>query len=116
MLVLFFVDMYIAIIISLLVASNIATLTFLYFTNKNNKQQISGIKSFMEQMDQRMTKALVINPVQSAPSPNEATQEDDEVIPLDEQTPWQIPQDVKVEVEGDTSNVPFGFEVTNANS
>lgn len=70
----------------------------------------------MEQRDNRLTKALVTNPIQAPPSPNEATKEEEDVIPLDEQTPWQIPQDVKIEIEGDYSNVPFEYEVTNANS
>jgi hypothetical protein len=50
------------------------------------------------------------------PSPNQATKAEEVEVPLDEQSPWQIPNDVKVEIEGGDTLSPLGYEVTNATS
>jgi hypothetical protein len=43
--------------------------------------------------------------------PNEATQEQNDFTPLDENVPWDIPGDVKIKVEGGDTLVPPGYEV-----
>ena len=108
--------MYTIILISILLAINIATLIVLIRHTRQQRKQLQGIRTFMGLMDNRLTKALVTNPIQSPPSPNEATKEEDEIVPLDEQSPWQIPEDVKIEIEGDSSNTPYEYEVTNGRS
>lgn len=42
-------------------------------------------------------------------SPNRLKQLNEKTVPLAEESPWQIPKDVKVEVEGGDTNIPYSY-------
>jgi hypothetical protein len=76
--------------------------------------ELRAIKNLIAKHDDSMTKKLLVTHQPNlTPAPNEATIIEDESVPLDEQHPWSIPKDVKVEVEGGDTLAPPGFEVSN---
>jgi hypothetical protein len=102
---------FVYLILFLLSVNILLTLAVFYKLTRNSKQLKEVVAHETDEV-----KKSVQNPVSASPSPNEATQEEEQIVSLDEQTPWQIPRDIKVEVEGSESVAPLGYEVTNATS
>ena len=87
---------------------------FIYTKLVNIERQLKAIRGLIAKHDDNITKKLMVPNPQSSPEPNEAAQQEEEVVPLDEQSPWHIPRDVKIEVEGGDSLAPLEYEVANA--
>jgi len=107
---------YIYAILAVLLLLNLGTIIYFSYLFNRISKKTTGINKHLEHVDNTVTKTLVTNPPVAAPSPNEATQEDVEEVPLSEQSPWEIPNNIKIEVEGGDTFAPYGYEVTNANS
>ena len=71
-------------------------------TDSNNQ------KRFQAAMDKVV--ALDKQPPAVQSSPNEATEDEEDSNLMDENAPWEIPEDVKITVEGGDTLVPPGFE------
>ena len=87
---------------------------YLYTRLLKIMRELSSIKKLVIEHDNSMTRKFVVNAAPTeTPAPNEATNIEEDVVPLDEQHPWSIPKDVKLEVEGGDTLAPPGYEVTN---
>ena len=98
---------------------NLFLLIFLILSVRHHqaitRASIEELKSQYRDAVDRISHIEIGNPPVK-PSANQATKSEAEIVPLDEQNPWQIPNDVKVEIEGGDTIAPLGYEVTNATS
>ena len=62
------------------------------------------LKEIQEGQDKRQAELKKI-----MTSPNKVTQKPDKTVPLGEEIPWNIPPDVKINVEGGDNNIPYGY-------
>ena len=70
-------------------------------TDSNNQKRFQAAMDKVVALDKQP-------PVQS--SPNEAIEDEEDSNLMDENAPWEIPEDVKITVEGGDTLVPPGFE------
>ena len=98
-----------SILLGIVFIVQIATLAIIIYLVKQIKTTESqNQKRFQRAMD----KVVALEPPPSISNqPNEATEVKDDGQILDENVPWNIPDDVKITVEGGDSHTPPGYEV-----
>ena len=99
-----------SIFIGLIFIVQIMTLaSVLYLVRHIKSSESSSQKRFQRAMD----KVVALEPSTSiSTEPNEASEKKDDGEMLDENVPWDIPDDVKITVEGGDSHTPPGYEVS----
>ena len=100
-----------SILSALSLLTNLIVLFLIYSLVKRIKEsEIKAQKRHQAAMDKIV--GLVPIVPKANPAPNEAATEPEPEQVLDENVPWDIPDDVKITVEGGDTLVPPGFEAT----
>ena len=90
-------------IILLLIVAGFSLLSFFVY---KLRQEFSLVNNSLKSIHLRIDKIFTID----APEPNEAVKVNTNEVDLAETDSFQIPKDVKLDIEGGDSNTPPGFE------
>ena len=104
-----FFDMNTFLIALILIQVAILLLMFRYIQKSFVKLELEMYKSLNSMADELTLLREDIEKTKVKTSPNKVKEEKDETVSLSEDSPWTVPPDVKIAVEGGDTNSPYEY-------